>query len=148
MTSLSVHRQGALETFFRDGFWNSGHDSLIAFHSNFIFEMHGFRENRFTGMGISYVQEYKIKNLRKLITKENVTRPICRQHLASRLLIGPKPTLTLTGLVFFITLSHTPHLKSPDIRLWLWRRVEVSCVSSTTADAINTAKPCLAACDR
>jgi len=28
-----------------------------------------------------------------------------------------------------------------------WRRVEVSCFSTTTADAINSAKPCRAACD-
>jgi len=28
-----------------------------------------------------------------------------------------------------------------------WRRVEVSCFSTTMADAINTAKPCRAACD-
>jgi len=30
--------------------------------------------------------------------------------------------------------------------LWLWRSVEVSCFSTT--NAINTAKPCRAACDR
>jgi len=29
-----------------------------------------------------------------------------------------------------------------------WRRVEVSCFSTTTADAINTAKPCRVACDQ
>jgi len=28
-----------------------------------------------------------------------------------------------------------------------WRMVELSCFSTTTADAINTAKPCRAACD-
>jgi len=31
--------------------------------------------------------------------------------------------------------------------MWLWWVVEVSCFSTTTADAINTAKPCRAACD-
>jgi len=31
--------------------------------------------------------------------------------------------------------------KSIDIKLCLWRRVEVSCFSTTTADAINAAKP-------
>jgi len=38
-------------------------------------------------------------------------------------------------------------LKSIDTKLCLWRRVEVSCFSTTTADAINTAKPCRDACD-
>jgi len=42
----------------------------------------------------------------------------------------------------------TPNLKSIDTKLCLWRRVEVSCFSTTTADAINTAKPCRAACDQ
>jgi len=46
-----------------------------------------------------------------------------------------------------IPLKPTPNLKSIDMKLWLWRRVEVSCFSTTTADAINTAKPCRAACD-
>jgi len=40
-----------------------------------------------------------------------------------------------------------PNLKLINIKLCLWRRVEVSCFSTTTADAINTAKPCRAACD-
>jgi len=31
-----------------------------------------------------------------------------------------------------------------DIKLCLWRRVEVSCFITTTADAINTARPCIA----
>jgi len=33
-----------------------------------------------------------------------------------------------------------------DIKLWLWRRIEITCFSTTTADAINTAKPCRATC--
>jgi len=60
--------------------------------------------------------------------------------VASRLLIGSEPNLA--GLVTSLTLSPTPNFKSIDIKLWLWRRVEVSCFSTTSADAINTAKPC------
>jgi len=48
----------------------------------------------------------------------------------------------------FLTLSPTPNIKSFEIKLWLWRRVEVSCFRTSTAHAINTAKPCRAACDR
>jgi len=33
------------------------------------------------------------------------------------------------------------NFKSIEIQLCLWRRVEVSCFSTTEADAINTAKP-------
>jgi len=39
-----------------------------------------------------------------------------------------------------LTQSPTPNLKSIDIKLCLWRRIEVSCFSTTTADAINTAR--------
>jgi len=59
-------------------------------------------------------------------------------HVASRPLIGSKPNLA--GLVTSITLSFTPNVKSIEIKLCLWRKVEVSCFSTTTADAINTAK--------
>jgi len=38
MTSWSV-----LRTFY-DGIWKSDHDFLIAFHSNFVYGMHGFRD--------------------------------------------------------------------------------------------------------
>jgi len=42
-----------------------------------------------------------------------------------------------------------PHAKfnSVDIKLWIWRRFEVLCFRTTTADVLNTAKPCRAACD-
>jgi len=40
-----------------------------------------------------------------------------------------------------------PNVKSIDIKLCLWQSVEASCFSTTTADAINTARPCWAACD-
>jgi len=45
MTSSWFIRQGALNAIFFDGFWKSDHEFLIAFHSNFIFGMHGFRDN-------------------------------------------------------------------------------------------------------
>jgi len=41
-----------------------------------------------------------------------------------------------------LTESPTPNFKSINIKLYLWRRVEFSCFSTTTVDAINTAKPC------
>jgi len=66
-------------------------------------------------------------------------------HVASRPLNGSEPNLA--RLVASLTLSPTPNLKSIDIQLCLWRRVEVSRFSTTTADAINTAKPCRAACE-
>jgi len=42
MTSSSDLRQSAL---FNDGSWQSEHDLLLAFHSNFLSGMHGFRDN-------------------------------------------------------------------------------------------------------
>jgi len=36
---------GALPAKFHDGFWKSDHDFLIAFHTNFLSRMHGFRDN-------------------------------------------------------------------------------------------------------
>jgi len=44
MTSSSALRLGALHADFQDGFWKSDHDFLIAFHSNFLSAMHGFRD--------------------------------------------------------------------------------------------------------
>jgi len=35
---------GAFQAIFHDGFWKSDHDFLIAFHSNFLSAMHGFRD--------------------------------------------------------------------------------------------------------
>jgi len=40
----------------------------------------------------------------------------------------------------------TNFVRVGDIKLCLWRRAEVLCFSTTMADAINTAKPCRAAC--
>jgi len=45
MASSWFFRQGALYAFFHDGFWKSNRDFLIAFHSNFLSAMHGFRDN-------------------------------------------------------------------------------------------------------
>jgi len=56
-------------------------------------------------------------------------------HMAPRPFIGSEPNLA--GLVTFLTSSPTPNLKLIDIKLCLWRRVEVSYFSST-----NMAKPC------
>jgi len=36
---------GALPANFHDGFWKSDHCFLIVFHSNFLYVMHGFRDN-------------------------------------------------------------------------------------------------------
>jgi len=36
---------GALHAHFYDGFWKSDNDFLIAFHSNFLYVMHGFHNN-------------------------------------------------------------------------------------------------------
>jgi len=44
MTSSAVLRLGALHAHFQNGFWKSNHDFLIAFHSNFLSGMHGFRD--------------------------------------------------------------------------------------------------------
>jgi len=91
------------------------------------------RENWFTGMGFSSVEKYKNN---KLKTKKSHSTRICCPHVASRPLIGPKPTLS--GLVTSLTQSFTPNVKSIDIKVCLRRMVEVSCFSTTTADAINT----------
>jgi len=38
-------RQGSLYAILHDGFWKSDHYFLIAFHSNFLSGMYGFRDN-------------------------------------------------------------------------------------------------------
>jgi len=45
ITSSWFRRQGALQAIFHDGFRKSAYDFLIAFHSNFLYGMHGFRDN-------------------------------------------------------------------------------------------------------
>jgi len=45
MTSSWFLRQGSLHAILRNEFWKSDHDFLIAFHSNFLSVMHGFRDN-------------------------------------------------------------------------------------------------------
>jgi len=45
LTSLWFLRQVALLAILNDGFWKSDCDFLIAFHSNFLSWMHGFRDN-------------------------------------------------------------------------------------------------------
>jgi len=45
MTSPFFLSQGALTANFRDGFRKTDHDFLIAFHTNFLSRMHGFRDN-------------------------------------------------------------------------------------------------------
>jgi len=45
MTSSWFLRQGSLHAILHDGFWKSDHDCLIAFHSNLLSAMNGFRDN-------------------------------------------------------------------------------------------------------
>jgi len=45
MTSSWFLHQGSLHAILLDGFWKSEHDFLIAFHSNFLSVMLGFRDN-------------------------------------------------------------------------------------------------------
>jgi len=45
MTSLSVLRQWALQAIFHDGFRESDHDFLTAFHSKLLSGTPGFRDN-------------------------------------------------------------------------------------------------------
>jgi len=45
MTSSWFLRQGAFHANLHDGFWKSDHDFLIAFHSNFLSVIYGFRDN-------------------------------------------------------------------------------------------------------
>jgi len=47
MTSSWFLRQGALHAIFLDEFWKSDHDFLIAFYSNVLVTVHGFRDNEF-----------------------------------------------------------------------------------------------------
>jgi len=44
MSSWLLHK-GALQKIFHDAVWKSNHDFLIAFHSNFVSGMRGFRDN-------------------------------------------------------------------------------------------------------
>jgi len=45
MTSTWFLHLGALELIVQDAFWKSEHDFLIVIQSNFVFVMHGFRDN-------------------------------------------------------------------------------------------------------
>jgi len=40
-----ISSPGALPANFLDGFWKIDHDFLIAYHTNLLFRMHGFRYN-------------------------------------------------------------------------------------------------------
>jgi len=42
---IVILRKGALQAIFHDGFGKSDHDFLIAFYTNFLSRMHGFRDN-------------------------------------------------------------------------------------------------------
>jgi len=42
---IVISPPGALHVILYDGFWNGDHVFLIAFHSNFLLGMHGFRDN-------------------------------------------------------------------------------------------------------
>jgi len=44
MTSSWFFRLGALHAILHDGFWKSDYDFLIAFRSNFLSAMHGFKD--------------------------------------------------------------------------------------------------------
>jgi len=87
-----------------------------------------------------------LKNIKNLKKNKKSQDPYLLLPRGISTVIGPEPTLS--GLVTSLTLSPTPNLKSIDIKLWLWQRVKVLCFCTTTADAINTAKPCRATCDR
>jgi len=45
MTSSWFLRLGALQMIIHDGFWKSEHDFMIVIQTNFLFMMHGFRDN-------------------------------------------------------------------------------------------------------
>jgi len=45
MTSSWFLRLGALQMIIQDEFWKNEHDFLIVLQSNFLFVMHGFRDN-------------------------------------------------------------------------------------------------------
>jgi len=90
------------------------------------------RENQFTGMSCSSVKEKKQKKLKS--KKSRRTRICCP-------LIGSEPNFGRAGdLPNVIT-----HAKCQInwYKLSLRLRVEVSWFSTTTADAITTAKPCV-----
>jgi len=42
---IVISQQGVALRYFTEGFWKSNHDFLIAFPSNVLFVMHGFRDN-------------------------------------------------------------------------------------------------------
>jgi len=44
-TSSSILRQAAFQRIFHDVFWKSYQEFLIALHSHFLSQMHGFRDN-------------------------------------------------------------------------------------------------------
>jgi len=42
---IVISPPGVAHAILRDGFWKSDYDFLIAYHSNFLSVMHGFRDN-------------------------------------------------------------------------------------------------------
>jgi len=42
---IVISSPGVASRYFEDGFWKLNHDYLIAFYSNFLSVMHGFRDN-------------------------------------------------------------------------------------------------------
>jgi len=139
MTSSSVLRQGALHAIFHDGFWKSDHEFLIAFHSNFLSGLYGFRDNEVllqAGYDVIAISPPggAPRDFLWRILKERKQNDTIFTKLGS--VAETRDLITLAKLQInwhkIVTLA-----KGWSFMFWHYY----------TADAINTAKPCQAACD-
>jgi len=131
MTSSWFLRQRALHATLNDGFWKRDHDFLRAFNSNLLFGMHRFRDNEVllqAGYAVIVISPPDKKKQKCHITRVYVaaTWRLDRSSDPSQLRHGCLPNV-ITHVKFEIS--------------WYKIVTLVSCFSTATADAINTAKP-------
>jgi len=76
LTSSWFLRKGALRAIFCDGFWKSDDDFLIAFHSNFLSGMHGFRDNEANRIWRHRDLSARVRFTQALLTESERVTPV------------------------------------------------------------------------
>jgi len=107
MTSSWFFRQGALQAIFHDGFSKSDHDFLIAFHTNVLSRIHGFRDNEVllpTGNDVIVIS-----------TLGGVSHRFCWSNGMNNFRSVLKKRVTIR----FVVLSHCTNLTKSTKPIWL-----------------------------
>jgi len=142
MTSSWFLRQGTLHAIFLDRIWKSDYDFLIVIHSNFLSAMHGFEITSFYSKPDMTSSWFLRQGPLHAIFHDG----FWKTDYDFLIVIHSNVSSAMHGFRDNEVLLPTGHDVIIYNKLWIWQRVEVQCFSTTTADAINMAKPCRAAC--